>query len=53
MIDNLKKSVIEKYKKLCRFYKINNWQKEVFMSNCIELLEKQQKEIEELKKKIK
>jgi hypothetical protein len=53
MIDEIRKKVVTDFEKLCRKHKINNWQKEVFASNAIELLGVMDDKIDDLEKKIK
>ena len=50
MVDHLRKNIVTKYRSLCSKLKINNWQKEVFMSNAIEMLDKLNDRIEKLEK---
>lgn len=52
MIDEIRKTTVNKFKKLCQKLKINNWQKEVFMANAIEIMSKQQESIEKFEKQI-
>lgn len=53
MIDKLREATVTKFRKLCQKMKINNWQKEVFMANTIEIMDKHQTAIEKLEKKVK
>jgi hypothetical protein len=50
MIDEIRKSTVNAYQKLCQRLKIPNWQKEVFMGNAMEILVKLEKRVEELEK---
>lgn len=53
MIDTLRKNVTLTYRKLCSKLKISNWQKEVFMSNSIEIMADLEKRVSELEIKLK
>jgi hypothetical protein len=50
MIDEIRKSTVNNYHKLCQRLKIPNWQKEVFMVNTMEIMTKLDSRVTSLEK---
>lgn len=50
MIDEIRKSAVNNFHKLCQKLKVPNWQKEVFMGNVIDILVKLEKKVDDLEK---